>query len=134
VRDDRYKLIVNLLADRSNPVAGKYLEYGRDVTRASIANSDPAFRRAWKTFAKPPATELYDLKSDPYEMNNLADNRKHAQTLKRLRGKLMAWQTQTTDPLADPAKLNRLTQEHDTLKIDYRKDPSFRWRYLTYLR
>jgi len=133
VRDDRYKLIVNLLRDRHNPLADTYLQRGWDLARPAIAKLEPPFRRAWQTFAHPPTVELYDLKADPYEMNNLADRPEHAATVKRLGDKLTAWQKQTADPLADPAKLDKLTHEHDSLDPSYRKDAGFRWRYPTYM-
>jgi len=133
VRDDRYKLIVNLLPDRPNPVADIYLQRGWDLTRQSLAQVDPAFRCVWQTFARPPAVELYDLKEDPHEMKNLADKPERAATVKRLRDRLTAWQKRTADPLADPGRLDKLTHEHDTLDPDYRKDASFRWQYPAYM-
>ncbi len=133
VRDDRYKLIVNLLQDRPNPLAEMYLQRGWDLTREALAQVGPAFRPAWQRFARPPAVELYDLKEDPYELRNLADKPEQAGTVKRLRDRLTAWQKRTADPLADPGKLDKLTREHDTLDPDYRKDADFRWQYPTYL-
>ncbi len=44
-----------------------------------------------------PAEELYDLSSDPYELNNLAENADHAETLSELRQKLDAWMQTTGD-------------------------------------
>lgn len=38
-----------------------------------------------------PAEELYDLKSDPFELHNLADDPKHAATLLELRQSLRDW-------------------------------------------
>jgi uncharacterized sulfatase len=38
-----------------------------------------------------PAEELYDLKSDPWEMNNLAALPEHAEQLTKLRGELDSW-------------------------------------------
>ena len=44
-----------------------------------------------------PVEELYDLKADPHEMNNLAGDPAHAETLKRLRGDLEVWIKQSND-------------------------------------
>jgi len=44
-----------------------------------------------------PREELYDLHSDPYELNNLADDPKHQETLKKLRGILDKWIEDTGD-------------------------------------
>ncbi|SMP43028.1 protein of unknown function [Neorhodopirellula lusitana] len=42
--------------------------------------------------------ELYDLKADPNELNNLADKEDNAEDLKRLREKLKTFQIKTRDP------------------------------------
>ncbi len=42
--------------------------------------------------------ELYDLKSDPDEIKNLATDPKHQAKLKELQTKLKAWQAKTKDP------------------------------------
>ncbi len=44
-----------------------------------------------------PLEELYDLKNDPYEVNNLAGNPGYAEKLKELRGALAAWQLDVGD-------------------------------------
>jgi len=49
--------------------------------------------------------QLFDLKNDPYERNDLADVAEHAQRIAALRDKLHAWQRQVNDPvLPRPAK------------------------------
>lgn len=133
VRDDRYKLIVNLLPDEPSPVAKNYVKRKYDLTAEDLPKLDESFGPVWRRFANPPAVELYDLKNDPYEMTNLADDPEHAETVKRLREELAAWQERTGDPLADPDKLRMLTEEHRTLNPNYRKDKSFKWRYPEYL-
>jgi len=45
-----------------------------------------------------------------------------------------AWQHETDDPLVDPQKLARLTQEQDAVAADYRKNKAYTWRYHQYLR
>jgi arylsulfatase A-like enzyme len=42
-------------------------------------------------------TQLFDLQADPWEMNNLADDRRHAQTVARLRGELVLWADELGD-------------------------------------
>lgn len=55
------------------------------------------------SFGKRPAEELYDLKSDPGQMNNVADDKKYNKTISALRKRMDAWQQETADP--------RLTRE-----------------------
>ena len=44
-----------------------------------------------------PIEELYDLKNDPYEVNNLANDPAHAEKLKLLRSQLSQWQASIKD-------------------------------------
>ncbi|HML20286.1 MAG TPA: sulfatase-like hydrolase/transferase [Aggregatilinea sp.] len=45
--------------------------------------------------------ELYDLQTDPYELDNLIDRPKHAATQTRLRARLAQWMYDTDDPLRE---------------------------------
>lgn len=42
--------------------------------------------------------ELYDLKNDPHEIDNLAEYPKHAKILAEYKAKLKAFQKRTKDP------------------------------------
>lgn len=53
-----------------------------------------------KGFAKRPADELYDVKMDPDQLNNVARNPKYADVLKTLAKELYNWQVKTKDPRA----------------------------------
>lgn len=44
-----------------------------------------------------PVEELYDLRADPYELNNLADDPAHAAVLAEMRGALDRWMKETGD-------------------------------------
>ncbi len=59
------------------------------------------------------AVELFDLKSDPGETKNLADDPSCAEHRQRLTAALRAWQKDTGDPLADPARASRWKQVAD---------------------
>lgn len=62
-----------------------------------------------------PKEELYDLKADPYEMNNLADEPTHAAQLQTMRSALDEWIVQTGDlGEVDESK----TVDLDALKIE----------------
>jgi arylsulfatase A-like enzyme len=54
----------------------------------------------WKLIHYPKVGEfqLFDLTNDPHELNNLADNPKHAEVVKQLHDRLRAWQKNVGDP------------------------------------
>lgn len=65
-----------------------------------IAHSeDPKVEKLFRLgFGKRPGEELYDLKSDPDQMNNVADKPQYAEIKKKLSDKLMADLVATKDP------------------------------------
>jgi N-sulfoglucosamine sulfohydrolase len=138
VRDTRFKLIVNLLQDRVNPVAQpkepvvtKLPSY---LTPSDLAASSDEVRRGYATWKDAPAVELYDLENDPYEFKNLADRPEFADVQKRLLAQLQSWRQQTHDPLNDPARLAKLTREQDEQAEKYKKGSrSGAWEYHQYL-
>ena len=135
VRDERYKLIVNLLQDRPNPVAAVCTSSAQPsyVSREDVAAAAPAVRQAYSTWSDPPPIELYDLGTDPYEKRNRADDPQLATVKTRLLDALHQWQQRTQDPLADHQLLARLTAEHDAIPKPYRRQKDFVWQYPTYL-
>jgi N-sulfoglucosamine sulfohydrolase len=96
VRDDRWKLIVNL-----HPEA----EFSNIISDDALLRSWRAKGEAGDTFAaaqaarytRRPALELYDLSKDPWELVNFAADPAHAARLQRLRGELDAWMRQQGD-------------------------------------
>ena len=54
-------------------------------------------------FAKRPAEELYDLRSDPDQIKNLASDPALAETKAKLASQVDAWMRETADPRVDPA-------------------------------
>lgn len=141
VRDDRYKLIVNLLPDTPNPVCVHYRNDRGSKKPAfdDVAHRDllpKAFHAAYDTFERPPEMELYDLLADPQELRNLASDPAHADALKRLRTVLDDWRQQTGDELRHPEKLARFTREIQSTFVNgaYQKPgPDFQWEYPAYL-
>ena len=86
VRDKRYIYIRNYMPHK---IYGQYISYmfktpttqvWHDLYHAGKLNA--AQSKFWQT---KPSEELYDLSSDRDEVNNLADSKKHADILKRLR-------------------------------------------------
>ena len=59
----------------------------------------------------PPKIQLYDLKEDPFEFNNLATSSDHIKIKDELMRALKQWRQATADPLLDPELLKQLTEE-----------------------
>jgi len=118
VRDARYKLIQNLQPDQINPgysfTINRFFQGLPDVIRAA----SPKVQTAYRLMEKPPEYELYDLKSDPWEFENLATNAEHRPTLQKLREKLDQWRKQTNDPLLNPDTRARLRAEIESCFVD----------------
>jgi len=51
-----------------------------------------------RAFAKRPAEELYDLRSDPAQLDNVAERREYAAALADCRARLERWMKDTDDP------------------------------------
>lgn len=63
--------------------------------------ADPSVSRSFELcFGKRPAEELYDLRRDPQQMHNVADDPAYATTRRELRQRLDAWMKETADPRA----------------------------------
>jgi len=88
VRTEEFKFVMNfennknryqIAADMRQDALGKYFLDRVDKTR--------------------PNEELYDLKKDPIEQNNLIDDLEYKETIKELKSKLFDWMKRTDDPL-----------------------------------
>ena len=61
------------------------------------AKTDPSAAAILKRFRVRPAEELYDLRADPYELNDLASNPGQAARLAEMRAEVTAWMKQQGD-------------------------------------
>lgn len=79
--------------DRGKPVDGAgYFASWRDR-----AATDPAAAAVVARYHQRPAEELYDLRADPEELQNLASDPRHGARLRTLRVELEAWMTTNGD-------------------------------------
>ena len=104
IRTERFLYIRNFEPDRWP--AGDPEQYG-DVDRSPtktfmMENRDaPNVSRLFQlAFAKRPAEELYDLQTDPAQLNNVADLTQHGEVKNKLRAELERWMKETSDPRA----------------------------------
>jgi len=88
VRTSDYKLIANFT---TAPFFEDPCQTYRPAT-TTVVPEDPAY-------AYHPHIELYDLRNDPHEFDNLADNPEHEKQQQILTEKLYNWMVTTDDPL-----------------------------------
>ena len=107
VADERWKYILNLNPDATfqntqtnSPQFQSWLQKGE---------ADAFAREQARRYQHRPAVELYDLRNDPFEMKNLAEQPEQKQNLARLRAALDAWMKQQGD---QGVKTEMEAQEH----------------------
>jgi N-sulfoglucosamine sulfohydrolase len=126
VRNERYKLIQNLMPDAENPGYDYTMRRFYPKIQATIDGAPEPVRSAYLRMKTPPEFELYDLQNDPREFRNLADggetNAEVAATLAELKKELTDWRMRTADPLLDAANLRRLKREIDACFVDGEPD------------
>lgn len=97
VRTGRYKLIYNIAHPLPFPFASDL--HGSTVWQHALKDGGSTFgKRRIADFVQRPKYELYDLKSDPDEVQNLAADPQHKATLDDLTGRLKQFQRTTRDP------------------------------------
>lgn len=96
VCDGRWKLIINLHADAvfHNDISDKQILRS---WRAKGKDGDPFAAEQSARYSRRPATELYDLETDPWELTDLAAKMEYSMRLATLREKLDAWMKQQGD-------------------------------------
>ena len=98
LRTRQYKYIVNLAAPLEFPVAG---DIASSPTWRAIAAARPIASlgaRTMEAFLHRPPEELYDLRKDPSEVQNLATDPAHREVLERMRAEMRKFRTDTHDP------------------------------------
>jgi arylsulfatase A-like enzyme len=102
VRDDRYRYILNLTPNRSlmSPNGYKQRQYPAWSVLQNLA-AKGRVAPAVSAFAAHSAVpeELYDLRSDPEQLINLAGDAAYAPVRDRLRAALDAWRREVADPV-----------------------------------
>lgn len=100
VRDGRYKLIHNLMPERAYCQYNEYKEQSYPILALmNVLNMEGKLNEVQAKFmaATKPEFELYDLKEDPFEINNLADDPAHAETKARLLAEINHWRKDVKD-------------------------------------
>jgi len=97
VRERKYKLIWNIAHGLDYPFASDL--WAASTWQATLRSGSKYYgKRTVEAYLHRPKFELYDLESDPDEVQNLADNPKYEKVLGELKAKLKAFQKRTNDP------------------------------------
>ncbi|MGJ7033161.1 sulfatase family protein [Niabella hirudinis] len=99
VRGSKYKLLLNLMPGKNYHI--KYMMNPKNtywVSWKEKAEKSPEDKiRVERNIRRPPV-EFYDLEKDPYELHNLAGDKKYATQIAAYRAKLEQWMRQQDDP------------------------------------
>ncbi|HUQ71339.1 MAG TPA: sulfatase [Planctomycetaceae bacterium] len=101
VREGDIKYIFNIADGMEYPSASDL--YASPTWQGVVERNNPQEyygRRTVEAYLHRSRHELYDLKADPHETKNLANDPAMAATLKRLQEQMQTWQKQTRDPWA----------------------------------
>lgn len=100
VRDNRYKLIHNLMPERAYCQLNEYKERQYPILALmNVLNMQGKLTPTQARFmaSRKPEFELYDLEKDPHEINNLADDPKHEKVKARLLAEINRWRKAVKD-------------------------------------
>lgn len=105
IRDGRYALILNLCPERQyhekHLMAATGNKTGVWPTWQEAAKTDERSGYLCSRFVDRPAVEFYDLKKDPWEMNNLAGEKKYRKKIAEMKAELEKWMEEQGDTGAD---------------------------------
>tara|TARA_Y100001934_G_C12371913_1_gene786845 strand:+ start:776 stop:3580 length:2805 start_codon:yes stop_codon:yes gene_type:complete len=125
IRNDRYKLIQNLMPKQVNPgydfTINRFFE---GLSKVIDAAPEPV-RGAYERMRQPVEFELYDLRTDPFEFRDLSESSAHRPILNELKDRLMKWRAQTHDPLLNRENLMRLKAEVEACFRDGKPEKRF---------
>ncbi len=99
VRDKRYKYIRNFEPEKPYAQHIAYMDQMPTIQEWRRLAAEGKLEGPQKLFFQPtkPPEELYDITTDPHEVNNLADSPAHQQALGRMRKALERWMEETGD-------------------------------------
>lgn len=98
VRDKRYKYIRNYQPDKINYMDvgfRKQMDMMEEILKLNAEGKLNEIQARW--FQPKPTEELYDCLNDPFELNNLAENRDFQSILERMRHVHTKWSVETRD-------------------------------------
>ena len=117
VRTKRYKYIRNFMPERPYTQTNAYKERSYpmlNLMKELHAQGKLTDVQALFMASRKPDEELYDIRNDPYEINNLAASPKQQQTLEKMRTILDKW-------IKDTGDLGQFTEKRSSITPRDRK-------------
>ena len=99
VRTSQYLYIVNYYPNEPFPIWVPYLSnmpIYREMLRLDAENKLTVLQKSWFSYTRPPE-ELYDVKADPFQINNLINDPKIKTVLEEMRKRHKQWTLETGD-------------------------------------
>lgn len=99
IQTKRYKLIKNFIPSKPHAIPVGYREnmpMMQQLNKLYASKSLNSIQEQWFSSPKAPF-EFYDLKNDPFELNNLAGSDKYKRIIKKLHEALNEWIVETDD-------------------------------------
>ena len=136
IRTHDYLYILNPMPERDpagNPSVhrsvGQYGDVDNSITKyliMAMKDAEGPVDYFDLSFGHRPEEELYDVKNDPFQLNNLAANASYTEIKAEMREKLDTWMKATGDRRADDPRSDywdklRYTPEYQHKDVDYKK-------------
>jgi len=104
IRDTKYKLLLNLTPDKNYHIKYMMNPAKKDsywIGWLKVAETSATAKNLTDRIMKRPAIEFYDLKKDPYELHNLANDPSYKKQIENYKLKLNDWMKQQGDKGAE---------------------------------
>ncbi|MFI3321135.1 MAG: sulfatase [Rikenellaceae bacterium] len=128
-----FKYIRNYFPDQPWDMHQQYLDFHRPaihVMRKLKAEGKLDAKTGVFMADKKPVEELYNIKNDPFELVNLAENPEYKSTLEEMRTRMDQWQTEHVDMgLTD--RDNRTPEVMPAVREYLKAEKPEEWKYLT---
>jgi N-sulfoglucosamine sulfohydrolase len=108
IQDERWRLVMNLLR-------------APEIVTEKPTWAGRAPEEVFSKYNATPHIALYDLKNDPWELQNLADDPAHHAKLQELKTELHAWRQQTNDPFLNQTALIGRAEKEATRSLQRKK-------------
>lgn len=132
VRTEKFKYIRNFYPDLPNTPSADALRSPTFRSMQKLRDENKLSQAQMTCFVTPrPMEELYDIINDPFELNNLVENKEYTKVLDELREEMNRIRIETNDSIPSkrtPDEFDRETGQPNKYRIRPRPSKSEMWR------